>query len=316
MNQIYEDIDRFNRNIIESSWLGKMIFGSDRKYQTDTIDRFLEEIKSSLFKSRIPKSNIPHVVYETVEILSDHTGNTLLKHLNQSFGDREYNKKEALSAQEAEEKRIADIFLFVERCRKIGEKWPQMPAEIYDSSSDDEEEQQPSTSYSESDNIKRSRDGIFELLKEGVPFKQLASYKRFILLIQINCFIRSYGLYLHEKAAEINPQYILKDAQDIIVFSAPILWPKRIMMWLETDISPSAPPFPSRLARMSTITIYKKFFDKAFDELLSLKPFDASESGGDKDSLIAKTSIDEVLNTCRRLSMTIISSVHPWITYK
>lgn len=305
MNQLYDDINVYNHNIITSNWLGNMIFGNDRAYQTQTIDRFLEEIKRSLYKSKIPKSNIPNVIHETIEILGDHTGNTLLKYLKQSFGDRDYDKKEILSFEEMEDKKMEDIIVFVDQCKKVFEKWPTMPENVYDDAPSHDHE--TSDHMSESDGIKGSRDLIFELLKAGANRKQLASYKRFVLLIQINSFMRSKGIHLHQKCAEVNHHYILKDAQDIIVFSAPILWPKRIMRWLETDVSPGAPPFPSHLARMSTISIYKRFFSYSFDELLSLRIVNRE--------MISKTSIDEVLNTCRRFTMTVICNVHPWIIY-
>lgn len=308
MNQLYDEINVYNRDIIDSNWLGKMIFGSDRIYQTQTIDKFLEEIKRSLYKSKIPKSNIPNVIHETIEILGDHTGNTLLKYLKQSFGDRDYDKKEVLSFDEIEEKRMEDVLVFVDQCKKVFEKWPTMHESVYDDPSIPQDQQASSSDHiQEIDGIKGSRDLIFELLKAGANRKQLASYKRFVLLIQINSFMRSKGISLHQKSAEVNHHFILKDAQDIIVFSAPILWPKRIMNWIEHDTSPSSPPFPNNLARMATISIYKRFFSYSFDELLSLRIINRE--------MIAKTSIDEVLNTCRRFTMTVICNVHPWIRY-
>lgn len=312
MDEVYKDVNWYNNQIIESNWLGKMIFGSDRAFQTQTIDRFLEEIKKSLYESKIPRSNIPNVIYETIDILGDHTGKTLLKYLKQSFGDRDYDKKELLSFDEMEEKRMEDIFLFVDQCRKVCEKWPSIIDQDDDNDVQEHCNEYPcsSSSSSSADGIRGTRDFIFELLKRNANTEQLTSYKRFVLLIQINCFMRSKGIHLHSKAAEIKHEYILKDAQDIIVFSAPILWPKTIMKWLQSDTSINAPIFPNPMARMAVVSLYR-IFSFAFDDLLSLKFVHSNN----KYSPESRASLDQVLTTCRNFSINVIFNVHPWVRY-
>lgn len=314
MNDLYRKIIQFNNQIINDNWLGKAIFGHDRQFQINTVNFFLEEIKRSLAKRTIPQSNIPRVINETIEILSDHSGDTLFKYLKQSFGDKDWNKKELLSFEEQDQKRDDEIKSFLNQCKKVFEKWPSMPKETYDSShassSLSDDNNSSFSSISDIESIKLSRDLIYDIIKSRAHIKQLKTYKRFILLIQINCFMRSKGIILHNAGADIDHHHILKDAQDIIVFSAPILWPKRIMRWLEYDKSPSAPIFPNQLAREATVRLfrYDNLISMAFDDILGLKINNNNE-------LYSKSSIDQVLTTCRRFAFRIVMNVHPLIKY-
>ena len=315
MNDIYKKINDFNGNIINDNWLGRMIFGHDRQFQINTINFFLAEIRRSLEKRTIPQSNIPRVIHETLEILSDHSGATLLKYLKQSFGDKDWNKKELLSFEEQEKRKEKEIHKFIGQCKKVFDKWPSMSQNTHQqpesSNSAPHEDASHSSSISDIESIKLSRDLIFDLVKSRAHIKQLKTYKRFILLIQINCFMRSKGILLRDKGADIDHQYILKDAQDIIVFSAPILWPKRIMRWLEFDKSPNAPIFPNYLAREATVCLskYDNLLSIAFDDILGLK------INNNNNELYSKSSIDQVLTTCRRFAFVIVMNVHPSIKY-
>lgn len=313
MLAIYRQINAFNTRIINDNWLGKMIFGTDRQYQLKIIDFFLNEIKRTIFKNTIPSSNIPKVIYETLEILSDFSGQTLEKCLNQSFNIKYKDLEEKDILEEQENQKNEEIKDFIFRCRNIIKKWPVSSTHL-DANTHSSE---PSSSCSDDsiltdiEGIRLCRDLISEILKSRTNTKQLKTYKRFILLIQINCFIRSKGLLLHHKGASFRYDHILKDAHDLIVFATPILWPKHIMRWLEFDRSENGPYFPNELSRKAVLRFfaYDNLLSFAFDDILGLNISNYC------DELISRSSIDQVLMTCRRFSLIIITNLHPDIKY-
>jgi len=310
----YHDIDVFNQKIITDNFLGNVIFGRDVKLQNSFISMFLDHIERSF--NELSSKFIPIAVKETISMYRDHSGLQLKEYIMQSLG-KSKSIDETLRSEYLEKRRQEEINLMLKASKAMCQKIPNTPISSDCESSSkkknidlnlSETAKSDGTLMSEYQKIKLQRDWHYHIITKEHHLSQLTFYKRLILFIQINVFARSKGLFLHEQGASIDHMCILKDIRDILIFSAPILWPECLEMIQNTNTSLGVVfHFPSEKIRSLIISLYKTRISLFLDRIINIQEFN--------DDIISRIPLDSFLKTCRIWLMNIIN-VDPRIIYQ
>lgn len=318
----YADIDNFNYEIFRDNFLGNVIFLGHRDIQNRFIAYIIDIVEKN-FKM-MPEKHIPLAIKEIIEIYKDPTGEVLLDYIKKSMGVKSTVDEASINVAE-ENKRKTQTSDFIKKINTIGDNLRKMDKSIEsikdseipfkskkrslsESSGSADQSNQPSL-MSEYEKIKIQRNWHYFLIKEEKHFMQLLTYKRLILLIQINVYARSKGLYMKEQGYNIDHMMILKDIRDILIFSAPILWPEILEALKNTDSENGKVfPFPTDYVRsIIARSFFKEKVSIYLDSILNIQEFD--------DDIVTKIPLDKFVNVCRVWLMAIINKTDPRIKY-
>jgi hypothetical protein len=305
-----KEIEWFNEQVMmKRNLMSRMINGIDNDYRTTIMRIIINHMKHSYLK--IPSSNVPIPIHETFEILDDFSGAKLLKYIKISLGTNATDEEKMLDDEEQNNARLESVMTIVNRMQKVVERWPtQLPPELAARRDELTASMDLPDEKTEVEKLQIGVDYIDMTHRSRTNPKQVKTYKRFIFLIQLNCYMRSIGLQANERGAEINYQRIMKDAQDIILFCAPSLWPKKVMpIILRYDDDGRFRTYPSEDMRNSIDSLYNTFMWTLVNNIIGLKIRNTSD-------LMSATPMGELLRVARSFVNKIINSTDPWIRRK
>ncbi len=304
-----EEIEWYNEQImVKRNFMGRMINGQDNDFRWHVMTKIINVIKASF--RNIPPSNLPIPIHEIFEIMQDFSGTTLLDYIMKSLGGSPFNENKALVEEEIEDTRRQSVLTMIRQMQTVTERWPKKPPQTTTSTSTHPQPNKDIDEMTETEKIEIARDYIDTAYKTKTYTRQVKTYNRCIFLIQLNCFMRSLGLQSNECGAEINHRQIMKDAQDILLFCAPVLWKKRVMrIIIGADDGIGDPIYPTIDMQNSIISLYETFMPTLVYNIISLHIKNSSE-------ITSATPMGELLRVSRFYINKIINSTDPWVKRK